>query len=187
MVRNNAGMLEATRALCVALSLAGCNDFATSDAPSQLSIPSRVAFPSVADAMQLHCGTLDCHGQVGRNMRLYGLYGLRLDPTNSPLGQLTSEAEYDATYSSIVGLEPEVMAQVVRHLAAPETLTLLQKPLGIEQHMGGLLIVDGDPLDRCIVGWLIGTFDADACTAVVQMQRPEPPSPDLDADLDAGE
>jgi hypothetical protein len=174
-------MLESMGALCVALSVAGCNDFSTPDAPGQLGVPSRVDFPAVADAMQLHCGTLDCHGQVGRNMRLYGFQGLRLDPTNNPLGQLTSEAEYDATYSSIVGLEPEIMTRVVQHQVPPETLTMLRKPLGIEKHMGGLLIVQDDPLDRCMVGWLIGKFDPAACIAVVQAQRPEPPPAELDA------
>ena len=79
MARNKLGVLGSMGALCLALSLAGCNDFSTADAPGQLSVPSRDDFPAVADAMQLHCGTLDCHGQVGRNMRLYGLYGLRLE------------------------------------------------------------------------------------------------------------
>ena len=154
MARSNIGVLETMRALCLALTLVGCSDYSTADALGQLSVPSRIAFPSVADSMQLHCGTLDCHGQVGRNMRLYGLYGLRLDPTNNPLGSATSEAEYDASYTSVVGLEPEVMARVVQHQAAPETLTMMRKPLGIEQHKGGLLISSGDPLDRCLIGWL---------------------------------
>jgi hypothetical protein len=181
MARKNLGVLESTGALCVALSLVGCNDFSTADAAGQLSVPSRADFPAVADAMQLHCGTLDCHGQAGRNMRLYGLYGLRLDPTSNPLGEVTSEAEYDATYSSIVGLEPEIMTKVVQHQVAPETLTMLRKPLGIEKHMGGVLIVQDDPLDRCMVGWLTGEFDSAACIAVVQAQRPEPPPAELDA------
>ena len=181
MARSNIGVLETMRALCLALTLVGCSDYSTPDAPGQLSVPSRIAFPSVADAMQLHCGTLDCHGQVGRNMRLYGLYGLRLDPTNNPLGSVTSEAEYDASYISVVGPEPEVMARVVQHQAAPETLTMMRKPLGIEQHKGGLLISSGDPLDRCLIGWLVGSFDANACNAVLQTQRPEPAQQGLDA------
>ncbi len=180
--RNYHGVLESVGALCLALSLAGCNDFTASDATGQLSVPSRADFQGVANAMQLHCGTLDCHGQAGRNMRLYGFEGLRLDPTNNPLGQVTSEAEYDATYSSIVGLEPEIMSKVVQHQVAPETLTMLRKPLGIEKHMGGLLIEQDDPLDRCLVGWLIGKFDGTTCVTVAQAQRPEPP-----VELDASE
>lgn len=37
----------------------------------------------VADALQPSCGTLDCHRQVTRNLRLFGARGLRLDPTHT--------------------------------------------------------------------------------------------------------
>lgn len=182
VARSNIGMVETARWLCAALILIGCGgDFSTPDAQSQLSVPSRSVFPPVADALELHCGTLDCHGQVGRNMRLYGQFGLRLNPADNPLAQPTSDAEYDASYASIVGLEPEAMSRVVQQQAPPETLALIRKPLGIEKHKGGRLAFDGDPLDRCMIGWLLGAFDAKACSAVVQAPRPEPPKPGLDA------
>jgi hypothetical protein len=167
--------LELTSRLCVALAVCGCTqDVQNTNAQADPSLarPARVGFELVADAMQLHCGTLDCHGQIGRNMRLYGMYGLRASPQDDPLNQPTSQAEYDADYLSIVGLEPEAMSKVVRHQAAPETLSMIRKPLGIENHKGGQLMVQADPLDRCMVGWLVGSMDAQSCNTVVQTPRP---------------
>ena len=163
-------------AFALVLATVGCSgDLETSSPPpSHLAVPSRTDFPQVADAMQLHCGTLDCHGQVGRNMRLYGQFGRRLDPKDDPLNQPTSDAEYQASYWSVVGLEPEAMSLVVQHQASPNTLTMVRKPRGIEEHKGGVLVHPGDPLDYCIVGWVNGSFNAGACNTVVQTPRPEP-------------
>ncbi len=156
-----------------AWAIATCGgDLTNSDAVAHVAVPSRSDFSPVADAMELHCGTLDCHGQVGRNMRLYGQYGLRLSPNDDPLTEATSEAEYDASYESIVGLEPEAVSSVVLHNAGPDALTMVRKARGIEQHKGGQLMTEGDPLDRCIVGWLTGSLDATACAPKA---RPEPP------------
>jgi len=178
MGKENFASLEGAAWLWLALGLLGCqNDVYTvqdNQENAHLAVPARNVFPQVADAMQLHCGTLDCHGQVGRNMRLYGQFGLRLDPKGDPLGQVTSNAEYDACYSSIVALEPEAMSQVVRRIASPDALAMVRKPRGIEEHKGGQVVVEGDALDRCVVGWLVGQFDAVACTTVVQTPRPEP-------------
>jgi hypothetical protein len=171
---------EPIAALSCALYLFGCNDLSPSGPQENLSVPSRSAFPPVGDAMQLRCGTLDCHGQVGRNMRLYGRYGLRLDPNDDPLTELTSDAEYEASFESIVGLEPETMSNVVQHLADPEALTMVRKSRGIEEHKGGQIVTPGDPLDTCMVGWIVGAFDAGACESVVQTPRPEPPAPGAD-------
>jgi len=157
------------------LALLGCKAdlYEGVSQPRELAIPSRVEFKRVGDATQLHCGTLDCHGQIGRNMRLYGHYGLRLDPNDNPLEAPTSPAEYDASYWSVVGLEPEALSKVIADFAKLETLTLIRKARGIEKHKGGQLMTEGDSLDRCIVGWIIGAFEADACNAVTQTPRPE--------------
>jgi hypothetical protein len=161
--------------LCASLAVCGCTaDVQNTDGQRNASLarPARLGFEPVADAMQLHCGTLDCHGQIGRNMRLYGMYGLRQSQKDDPLNQPTSPTEYDADYLSIVGLEPEAMSKVVQHQAAPETLSMIRKPLGIENHKGGQLMVQGDPLDRCMVGWLVGAMDVQSCNKVVQTPRP---------------
>jgi hypothetical protein len=50
---------------------------------------------------------------------------------------------------------------------------MIRKLRGIEMHKGGQLATEGDPLDRCIVGWLLGAIEAAACDSVVQMPRPD--------------
>lgn len=173
-------VLAAGGAAALAGAAAACsNDLnPSSPPPSLLAAPSRSDFPAVGDAMQLHCGTLDCHGQIGRNMRLYGQYGRRLDPADDPLTEPTTDAEYEATYESIVALEPEAMSAVVLHQTSPVTLTMVRKPIGIEEHKGGVLFQSGDDLYRCIVGWVREAFDSNACSMVVNTPRPE---------LDAGQ
>lgn len=67
-------------------------------------LPSRDEFVVVDGALQRRCATLDCHGQVGRNLRLYGYGGLRLstpdDPIVDPVADPTTTAELDASYAS---------------------------------------------------------------------------------------
>jgi hypothetical protein len=172
-----AKVLETARESCMALTLLACSSgdlySAAQQSSGSLEVPTIANFKRVGDAMQLHCGTLDCHGQQGRNMRLYGHFGLRLDPLDNPLEASTSTAEYEASYWSIVGLEPEIMASVVSHRVAPDQLSMVRKARGVEKHKGGQLTAEGDPLDRCIVGWLVGAFDTDACLTVNNMSRPE--------------
>jgi hypothetical protein len=140
-----------------------------------LNAPSRSSFPDVENAMQMSCGTLDCHGQVGRDLRLYGFRGLRLDPRDTPLERFTTQAEYDASYWSVIGLEPETMSQVVTEKAAhPEELSMIRKARRIEPHKGGQRMIEGDDLDRCLVAWLGGGHDDAACFTIANAPRPEP-------------
>jgi hypothetical protein len=120
----------------------------------------------VADYLDNRCGTLDCHGQIGRNLRIYGCTGLRLSPTDTPAtcAVATTEAEYEATYRSLVALEPQVMTTVYTECATavgsdglavyppppqsnchPELLTFIRKARGIETHKGGQLICTQAP------------------------------------------
>jgi len=137
-----------------------------------LAAPSRDDFPGVGDALQLSCGTLDCHGQVGRNLRLYGDGGLRLAATDNPLGDATTDLEYLASYQSLVSLEPETLSNVVTLQADPNQLSLLRKARGLEHHKGGQRTQTGDPLDRCILLWLTGKFDPNPCLDVVNATHP---------------
>ena len=113
--------------------------------------------------------TLDCHGQVGRPMRIYGQYGLRFvdDAGNVPGVQPTTATEYEANYQSVIGLQPELMTEVVQGNAPPEDLMLLRKPLQLERHKGGAVFVDGDDGETCILSWLSGKTNFTACTAAV--------------------
>jgi hypothetical protein len=144
---------------------------------STLLAPPRVGFEVVADAMQPTCGTLDCHGQIGRNLSLFGGRGLRLDPKGSPAEDSTTAAEYDATYWSTLGLEPEIISEVVGAKGArPERLTLIRKGRGTEKHKGGTLMTTGDDLDRCLVSWLADAVDDAPCRRAAKVGSPIPPT-----------
>jgi hypothetical protein len=139
----------------------------------QLLAPPRTNFEAVGDAMQPHCGTLDCHGQVGRNMRLYGGRGLRRASDANPLDGDTTPAEYDATFWSVVGLEPETMTVVLEDKGAnPERLSLIRKARGHERHKGGTLMNAGDPLDQCLTSWLAGAVVAGPCQEAAMYAAP---------------
>lgn len=144
---------------------------------SAAELPSRDEFTVVHDAIQLRCATLDCHGQVGRNLRLYGYGGLRLSTPDSPImdpvADPTTTAEIDASYESVIGLEPEALWRVIAQKANPNELSLVRKMRGIEKHKGGQLVEVGDALDRCVVGWLTHKPDASACEQVRDESHPE--------------
>jgi hypothetical protein len=154
----------------------------------------------VSDMLAHRCGTLDCHGQPGRNFRIWGCGGMRLDPSIGPScqkrqgGGPTTVPEHYATYRSLVGLEPNVMTAVYDGCKSsggmyppadtchPEILTFVRKARGIEAHKGGQLItvsgVDGgpDPQDVCIVTWLEGNTNTQACSEALSI--PVFPIPD---------
>jgi hypothetical protein len=138
------------------------------DAPSD----SMDQFLPVSGFLDHRCGSLDCHGQPGRNLRIWGCDGMRLDPKDVPgclpPGRGTTQEEDQATYRSLVGLEPTVMSVVVagggQH---PELLTFVRKARGIETHKGGKLITPGDAQDICITSWLQGSTKTDQCATAV--------------------
>ncbi len=149
---------------------------ATARGQAKLDAPVRATFEPVADALQATCGTLDCHGQVGRNFRLYGARGLRLDPMGEPANEGTYPDEYDQTYWSFIGLEPEILSTVVHDKGRwPERLTIIRKGRGLEHHKGGAYLKAGDDRDRCLVSWLAGDVDLDACKKGKKFSSPVPP------------
>ena len=135
------------------------------------TVPDRAAFPPVAAMLVHRCGSLDCHGNPARNLRLYGSEGLRWDKDASPSllpGYETTTEEIDQDYQSTVGLEPELTSQVVSQGgAAPERLTLVRKGRGQEAHKGGSLMNAGDDRDLCLTSWLAGKTDTAACARAV--------------------
>ncbi len=162
-------------ASAVVVAFAACSN---APANSRIGVlaPDRAQFPPVGDLLVHRCGELDCHGNSQRNFKIYGCEGLRLDPAATPgcpsmLGPLataTSVAEYDATYRSLVGLEPTVMSAVIHdHGKDPELLTFVRKARGDESHKGGALITPGDDQDNCITSWLAGQTDTGACTRAI--------------------
>jgi hypothetical protein len=170
----------------VALGAASC-DGVILDAPAidggvsssrQLLAPERATFNPVANMLQTTCGTLDCHGQIGRNLRLYGARGLRLDPKSDSAEGSTTAREYDQSYWSVIGLEPEVTSDVVADKGAhPERLALFRKARGVERHKGGTLYAPGAAGDRCLVSWFAGKVDVAACKEISERPRPIAPDP----------
>jgi hypothetical protein len=145
----------------------------TSDGERPLLAPTRAGFETVANAMQPRCGTLDCHGQIGRNLRLFGSRGLRLLAKDNPADNVTSVEEYDATYWSVIALEPEIITQVVRDGGQrPERLTLIRKARGVDEHKGGTLMKPGDDLDNCLLIWLAGNVADSFCRKAAAFTRP---------------
>jgi len=136
-----------------------------SDARFVETAPDTTTFPAVAAMLIQSCGSLDCHATVGRNLRIYGDTGLRFSPTDVPSVLIPTTAyEITQDYDAVIGLEPEIMSEVVAsHGANPERLTFYRKPLGLESHKGGTIINAGDARDVCITTWLEGSADATAC------------------------
>jgi hypothetical protein len=147
-----------------AIVIAACS--APPDDPRTVSVgPDRASFDAVSNFLDRRCGSLDCHGVRYRNLRVWGRDGMRLDPADSPGGNVTTPGEIDATYRSVVRLEPELMNAVVAdHGAHPERLTLLRKARGTEHHDGKALFIIGDDQDRCVTSWLSSATDTAACT-----------------------
>jgi hypothetical protein len=151
------------------------NSAPDADQRSAFSGPPRAGFEPVSDVFHAHCGSLDCHGQVARNLRLYGVNGLRLSPGAVPgvEGDFTTSAEYDANYAAIVGLEPERIDQVVRESGTgPERLTVVRKALDMEEHIGGQAIAPGSDAERCVESWLASAIDFGACERGAIIARP---------------
>ena len=137
--------------------------------------PGSAPFKNVGLLLDTRCGSLDCHGSMSRNLRLYGKEGLRLDPTGLPGASDTTQDELDLDYRAVVGLEPEVMRVVVaEHGAHPERLILIRKARGTEKHLGGTMMQPGDDEDLCVTSWLAGKVDDDACARAIAIIDPPP-------------
>lgn len=139
---------------------------------SSFGVPPALEFAPVSLALGARCGSLDCHGRAGQNLRLYHQHGRRLDPADVAGGDETSALEHDANYQSLISLEPEALSRVwlERGLGA-ERLTFVRKARRVEEHAGGAVFPEGDPGDRCILSWLSGATDLDSCSAAEQFYR----------------
>ncbi len=155
--------------LLISFALAGCV-IPDPDATVDAVCPDRAQFTSVSPFLETGCGTLDCHGQPSRPLRIYGSIGLRLSPTDLPGGNPTTVAEVAANYVSVCGLEPEIMSAVTTKVDTPDALLMIQKPRGETKHKGGTVTVKGDDGDTCETSWLLGSVEAGACTAAAAGQ-----------------
>lgn len=147
-------------------------------------VPTIEGFSGVSDALEAHCGTLDCHGNSARNMRIYGINGIRFgkglvpgsDPTTgaSDAGKLGGELLL--TYEAVIAIQPEVLGQIVsQHGARPERWIVITKGRGTEHHKGGSRMQLHDATDTCITSWLTGVVNTDACDQAANVGPPEIP------------
>jgi hypothetical protein len=146
------------------VAMVGCTNYASGSTVT-LPTPTRDNFGLVSSVLEPHCGTLDCHGSPARNFRVYGEKGLRARG-NDKTGTATSEADVDATFESIVSIEPEVLAQILSERGRdPGRWIVVSKGRGREAHVGGIAFAEGSPGDRCLVSWAGGSIDAASCNA----------------------
>ena len=137
------------------------------DYPTFVGNPADPTVSGPSLFLERRCGTLDCHGQVGRPLRIFGQRGLRLvdDAGNIPGGNATTDDEHFANFLAVIGVEPEITSVVVAEGGdGPERLLLLKKPLGLERHKGGQIMVATDDGYTCLTSWLAGATAFQACT-----------------------
>lgn len=138
--------------------------------PNTIECPPFEDFKSVSLLLEQRCGTLDCHGNDGRPLRLYGQYGLRFltdddDPDVLFSGNLaapTTPTELERNYFAVCGLEPEKMVMVQNGEAGPESLTMVRKPRLAEKHKGGRIWDQGKAEDDCLVNWIVADYEPGA-------------------------
>ncbi len=167
-------------AAAIAATIAACSSFQSGALTEVVgpdynqfkgALPDGGLTTGVSNMLERRCGTLDCHGQVGRPLRLYGQFGLRFvdpDASNTPGMQGTTETEHKANYQAVIGLQPEQMTEVAQGNAPPESLMLLRKPLQLERHEGGQVLVTGDVGYTCLTSWLGGQADFTSCGSAAQ-------------------
>ena len=153
----------------------GCGS-ADSEAVSATALPDKAQFidQGVSTFMEKRCGSLDCHGQVGRPLRLYSANGLRKNLVKGVRDtRATQPDELLENYYATVGLEPEDISLARVSNGTYTDFLLLKKPLGIEgrgvRHKGGPVLRVTDPGFECLVSWIEGTANKAKCEeAVVQ-------------------
>lgn len=139
--------------------------------------PNSFRVNGVGIVFEKRCGSLDCHGTLARNLRIYSSRGLRLpnDAGLAPGVGDTSIDEITENYRSITTLEPEATNDVIDGADPSSSLQILKKPLEVEKHKGGQSIRKGDDAERCIVSWFkedpLNPIDKDACARAAVFPR----------------
>ncbi len=173
------------------VSSSGCANVET-DRITDVQGPSFDDFETkgVSGFLEVRCGSLDCHGQAGRPLRIYSGRGLRADNDagfySGSSG--TSHAEVVQNYYAVMGLQPEVLRRVVegaRRISDGETLTadeafdadparlyLVTKPRNQIVHKGGAVVAVDSPGDKCMRTWLTLATDQASCVKSQDYQNP---------------
>lgn len=185
----NRNTFLALTAAIAAASIMSCS-IATSEGEVG-PLPDQKSFTDgkVSLFLERRCGALDCHGQVGRPLRIYSEYGLRLKPKSdgSRNTEQTTTDEQTANYLAVIALEPEELSKCFaagKDLEPDEgcpvdayaTLQLLKKPLSLEgggiRHKGGPIVSPtfNDPGWTCLYQWASGHGYPDQCQKASALQ-----------------
>lgn len=165
----------------VALALGCTREFAEAEPFACPAVPID-DFRNVSAVLEKRCGSLDCHGDLARPLRIMGSTGLRLftpeefdDPAlaaedgGTPGGaRATTAEELEQNRQSMCGLEPERTEQVGAGELDPVELMLLRKPTLRERHKGALVFLKGGAGESCVASWLTGAVIVADCVAEVQ-------------------
>ncbi len=168
--------------LLLLILLAGCTrDF---DRPQAFDCPTVPIddFRKVSAVMEKRCGSLDCHGNLARPMRIMGSTGLRLftpeefdDPAlaeengGTPGGKkATTNQELEQNRLSLCGVEPLRTEQVLMGELEPEELIVIRKPTLRERHKGSQVFLKGGVGEQCVASWLRGEVITEECVDAVQ-------------------
>ncbi len=151
--------------------VAACNDL--DRPPTDLELGDEASFSANVQAyIGAGCGSLACHGDLGRAFRIHAELGLRLTPQLRE--QPISSGEILSNLASIAALSP-------RSIPASEHL-ILKKGLAIQAggfaHEGDDIWPDtDDPGYLCVLAWLEGRTAeiAQPCDLAYQMVKPADP------------
>ena len=167
--RRRTGLLATGLMAGVAMA-AGCPDVG---APVQLGVRGQASYAREVHAViEARCGTLDCHGDARRPLRIYAETGLRL--RDELRGQPLTPEELADNLRAIEAIDPG---------AAAEEHLLVRKPLAVaaggQKHLGGeLWATRTAAAPTCLVAFLSGRDDVamvDACAAArAEVSLPPP-------------
>jgi hypothetical protein len=154
-------------ALLAATGLTACTD--TSQQERELALGDEDSFGGLVQPyVGLRCGSLDCHGDAGRALRLFAEDGLRLraELREQPI---TIE-EVRANVVAFAAVSPDT--EPAEHLALVKGLAVAA---GGFAHVGDdVWPTTDDPGYQCLLSWLEGAAAADApCIAAFDDVAPQ--------------
>jgi hypothetical protein len=150
------------------------------------TFPSAETFQPVSAALEARCGTLDCHGSFYRNLRMFGMNGIRGTVNEVSGVHATTDEEVLLNYESLVSIQPEQFSNIVSHRGQGfDKWIVVTKGTGAEHHQGSSRFAKGDLTYTCLLSWVTGSVNMDACTeSATSVMRPggEPTGTDVPPD-----
>lgn len=147
------------RRLVLATSLLafGC----TESAIHELALPEGDVSLFTGDLQRyvgVRCGSLDCHGDMGRAMRVYAVDGLRITPDLR--GLPISDGEIAVNVEVFESFAYETTEATKNQIL----LKALSTDAGGQAHEGNTIWLDTQDLGyRCLLGYFLREPEADAC------------------------